>query len=111
MLNVIYIKSSKPKIAEKDILCYKKVRRLFRDDFCVSEVYHHGYMRGVRQPKIWVSWFKLGDIWTAMFGYRSWDKPILNANAKFVIPAGSKYYYNEQFNEYVSDCIAWVGWI
>jgi hypothetical protein len=62
-------------------------------------------MRDVIQPIISFSIRKFDYSPIVDFGYHSWSTAKYGANAEFVIPVGSKYYYNEKFEEYVSDCI------
>lgn len=70
-------------------------------------------MRGVKQPKVNFAWRKIGSQSVITFGYSSFadNVPWQIPNAVFVIPKGATYYYNSKYREYVSDQIAFLGFL
>jgi hypothetical protein len=108
-----FIIENNKQIASEDIRCYKKVKRTFRDDLCLSGRKRHCYMRGVKQPIVTFAGRRIGDVPVITFGYSSWTEnvPWQIPNAVFVIPKGSMYYYNSKYREYVSDSISFLGFL
>ena len=105
------IDNIKKQVATENIVCYKKVKRLFRKDICLSDRHWHCYEKNIVQPLINFAYRKVGDIMTVFFGYSAWSEGWMNPNAKFMIPKGASYYYSEKFKEYMADRIVFLGWM
>lgn len=99
-----FLIENKMKVADREITCYKAVEKK-NAEMVLSAVRRYPYLKGVMQPMIIFSHRKFDYSRIIDFGYHSWSTAKYGANAEFVIPVGSKYYYNEKFEEYTSDCI------
>jgi hypothetical protein len=99
-----FLIENKIKVADREITCYKAVERK-TPEMVLSGLRKYPYLRDVMQPMISFSLRRIRDTRVVDFGYHSWSTGKYGANAEFLIPVGSKYYYNEKFEEYVSDCI------
>lgn len=109
MCFIIHEKHKEPKIATKDIVCYKSGSKIAKgnfESFWQDHVYRQGSPK--RTVKLVVS--HRNEI---QRGYHSFvKKPVTKLSiAKFIIPKGAKYYYNPTENEYVSNKIIFKGWI
>ena len=98
-------------VATENIVCYKKVKRIFRKDICLSDRHWHCYEKNVVQPLINFAYRKVGDVPVVSFGYSAWSEGWMNPNARFMIPRGASYYYSERFKEYMTDKIVFLDWL
>ena len=101
----IHHKHRKPKIAKRDINCYKLGMKIDETSF-KSEFQEHLYNFGEKQTELELS--PIHDI--IMAGYHSYsNKRKLRFGfpyrVKCIIPKGSIYYYNPCMKEYVSSNI------
>ena len=99
------------RVAAENIVCYKKVKRLFRKDICLSDRHWHCYEKNIVQPLINFAYRKVGYVPVVSFGYSAWSEGWMNPNAKFMIPEGASYYYSGRFKEYMADRIIFLGWM
>ena len=99
-----FLIEKKMKVADREITCYKSVVKK-TPEMVLSPLRKYLYLKGVTQPTVSFSMRKFDHSQVVDFGYHSWSTTKYGANAVFVIPVGSKYYYNEKFEEYTSDCI------
>ena len=105
-----FLIESKMKVADREIICYKSVEKK-TGEMVLSPLRKYPYLKDVMQPVVTFSQRKFDHSQVIDFGYHSWSTAKYGANAEFVIPKGSKYYYNEKFEEYVSDCISFRRFI
>ena len=99
-----FLIETKVKVADWEITCYKSAEKK-NDEMVLSGLRRYPYAKGIIQPMIRFSRRKFDYSQVIDFGYHSWSTTKYGANAEFVIPVGSKYYYNEKFEEYTSDCV------
>lgn len=101
-----YTRSSRIRIATKDIECYKRVNHYAT--FCISlhQKFKYDYGRkysGKSKIKIFFKWFFDENITDE--GYHSDIKPFPFSNAKCIIPKGSLYLIDTLSGEYCSSSI------
>lgn len=101
-----YTRSSRIRIATKDIECYKRINHYAT--FCISlhQKFKYDYGRkysGKSKIKIFFKWFFDENITDE--GYHSDIKPFPFSNAKCIIPKGSLYLIDTLSGEYCSSSI------
>lgn len=101
----IHHRHRKPKIAKRDITCYKLGIKIDETSF-KSEIKEHLYNLGEKQTELELS--PIHDM--ILVGYHSYsNKREIKFNfqdlVKCIIPKGSIYYYNPYIKEYVSSNI------
>ena len=96
-----------PKIARRDIPCYK-VLAWENDDEACAVIYPFRYKVGEIQDRVEIDPIFYTEHAKINRGYHSYkkDKPFRGCNALFVIPKGTKYWANKE--EYVSERIKLV---
>ena len=97
-----FLLETKMQVSDMEIVCYKAVEKK-TPNLVLSALRRYPYLRDVMQPVISFSLRKFDYSQVVDFGYHSWSTEKYGANAEFVIPVGSKYYYNEKFEEYVAN--------
>lgn len=109
MCFVINVKHSEEKIAKKDIVCYKRLCVYI--DIFISPYLHYFYRLNI----LYRSELKPSSDNTIDIGFHSYSckkyatsrliKDRYEVLAKGIIPKGSRYYYNPDDHEYVSNQI------
>ena len=100
-----YTKYSKIKIAKKDIICYKTVRKSSNGYFSIYQNFDYKCNKkysGKSKLKLFIKW--LFDIYVSSEGYHSYTTSE-NTNIKCIIPKWSLYLINEDETEYCSTSI------
>lgn len=110
MCFTIHRDHQEPKIAKRDIVCYKA--GFERSSYRAFEPYYryHTYWLGQEQPRIDLKPLN-GEIFEGYHSYsnkkhmyREW-RPFYVKYVKCIIPKGTRYYYNPQEKVYVSETI------
>ena len=105
-----FLIENKIKVTDREITCYKWVEKK-NPELALSAVRKHPYLKGVTQPMVYFASRDMNYVKIVDFGYHSWNTTKYGANAEFIIPRGSKYYFNPYYEEYVSDCIKFKRYI
>ena len=111
----IHSRYPKPQVAKRDIVCYKSVFAEFNDNGEDLEYYsiHQSFVYETGTEYSLGKELKVRDGLSIYEGFHSFsNKKKLQhwntdeyAHLKCIIPAGSTYYYNPNYKEYVSDRI------
>lgn len=113
MCFVIHHKCPKPRIAKKDIVCYKEGYRGADGEFVPYFerffIYRLGEVTKLPYERWPVEWKDHSDV--IGIGFHSYsNKKVLRkligiSHVKCIIPEGAHYFYNPDYREYVSDQI------
>ena len=105
-----------PKIANRDIICYKETEDK-RNGAFISDIYPKRYKLNVIQKKVFLETIPtvIGS-GAINEGYHSFSTKAhlhkyCSYHGKFIIPKGTEYYYNPEHKEYVSETIIFKGFI
>lgn len=106
MCFLIHKNHTEPKTARTDKVCYKRVEKTPTRRTYLSEILKKIYCTGRENEKV-VLFPHRGKI---DVGYHSYNSPDLalyrrDCVVECVIPKGTKYYYNPEYGEYVSETI------
>lgn len=104
----IKLKNAKLKTAKRNIAVYKLCIRV--KDFPDKAIPQWRNNKLIYKKDKLNREINLCGLNTIERGYHSY-KDKFSGNSKFIIPKGSKYYYNPQREEYVSSNIIFNGWL